>query len=84
MRATVAIGMAFAGLLFLARPASSHHAFSAEYDSQKPIDIKGTVTKVEWTNPHAHSFLPGGELLEYICQENNIDLEHILGPARLP
>jgi hypothetical protein len=28
--------------------------------------------------------MPGGELLEYICQENNIDLEHISGPARLP
>jgi hypothetical protein len=57
MRATVAIWMACAGLLFLARPASSHHAFSAEYDSQKPVDIKGVVTKVEWTNPHAHFYL---------------------------
>lgn len=57
MRATVAIWLACAGLLLLARPASSHHAFSAEYDSQKPVDIKGVVTKVEWTNPHAHFYL---------------------------
>jgi Family of unknown function (DUF6152) len=30
----------------------AHHAFSAEYDAQKPITLKGTVTKMEWTNPH--------------------------------
>ena len=31
---------------------SAHHAFAAEFDATKPVTFKGTVTKMEWTNPH--------------------------------
>jgi Family of unknown function (DUF6152) len=42
-----------AGLLLAARmPMLAHHAFSAEYDRTKPVKVTGTVSKVEWLNPH--------------------------------
>ncbi len=35
----------------------AHHSFSAEYDRDKPIELTGTVTKLEWTNPHARIYI---------------------------
>ena len=35
----------------------AHHSFAAEYDADKPITLKGVVTKVEWTNPHARFYV---------------------------
>jgi hypothetical protein len=45
------------GLIMTCAPAFSHHAFSAEFDLKKPITLTGTVTKVEWTNPHARFYV---------------------------
>lgn len=42
-----------AGLLFSAQNVTAHHAFSAEFDALKPVEIKGVVTKAEWVNPHS-------------------------------
>lgn len=44
-------------LVGIAASLSAHHSFSAEYDAKKPVTLTGTVTKVEWMNPHVYFFL---------------------------
>lgn len=46
-----------AGLLVAALPAAAHHSFGAEFDSNKPVRLEGTVKKVEMVNPHAWIYI---------------------------
>jgi len=41
----------------ISAPLFGHHSFAAEYDSSKPIFVSGTVTKIEWMNPHARFYI---------------------------
>jgi len=56
----------------LAVRASAHHSFAAEYDAKKPITLKGTVTKVEWVNPHGWIYIdvkaPNGKVANWAVE----------------
>ena len=61
-------------LLVLAAGASlaAHHSFAAEFDGSKPVTLKGTVSKMEWTNPHAWLHVdvkgPDGKVVSWMVE----------------
>lgn len=70
MRMRLAFAALSLGILLPAiAPLQAHHSFSATYDINKPITLRGTITKLGWTNPHAHVFVdvkaPSGEMVTW-------------------
>ena len=57
MRMKLGVLMAGLGLFCFAAPIAAHHSWTADYDGGKPVSVTGTVTKVEWTNPHTHFYV---------------------------
>ena len=69
--AHVAVGIVLTAIA-VAVPVWAHHAFSAEFDANRPVQLKGTVTKMEWINPHAwiHIDVPAqdGEVEQWMVE----------------
>ena len=70
MRTKATIGLtAAAALVLTLAPAWAHHSISAEFDQNRPVTFTGTVTKIEWTNPHIYTHVeakgPDGKMVEY-------------------
>jgi hypothetical protein len=72
MHATLVSTAAALASLLAAAPLSAHHSFAAEFDQTKPIKLQGTVTKMEWINPHSWIHLsvkgPNGQATDWMIE----------------
>jgi hypothetical protein len=72
MRIGFLIGAAFVGLITAAAPVLAHHSFAAEFDINKPVKLTGTVTAMEWINPHSWIHIdvkgPDGKVVSWMIE----------------
>jgi len=72
MRTKLTIVLASAGLLLAAWPLRAHHSFAAEFDVHRPIKMRGTVTRLDWINPHSWIYIdvkgPDGKIVSWMIE----------------
>jgi len=72
MRTKILAAAALASLIAAAVPAWAHHSFAAEFDISKPVKLQGTVTSMEWINPHSWIHLdvkdPDGKVVSWMVE----------------
>jgi len=60
------------GMLLAAVPVAAHHSFAAEFDATKPMTLRGTLTKMEWVNPHGWIYVdvkgPDGKVVNWAVE----------------
>jgi len=79
MKHSILAATAILGLMIAAVPAFAHHAAQAEFNFDKPVTVTGTVTRVEFINPHGYLYLDakddGGKIVQWAFE--------LVGPAYL-
>ncbi len=70
-----------AGVLAGALPTLAHHALAAEYDLNRSVTVTGTVTKVEWSNPHVRVYLntSGSDVMHWELEMSSPNLLYLGG-----
>lgn len=72
MRRQIFFGITALSLALTAAPLSAHHAFSSEFDADKPLQLSGSVSQTEWVNPHAWIHIqvakPDGKIEEWMIE----------------
>ena len=67
-----ALAAAASTVFFFVTPALAHHAFAAEFDVNRPIKLRGTVTKMDWINPHSWIYIdvkgPDGHVVNWMIE----------------
>jgi hypothetical protein len=81
VRLTIAFVLVTLVVLCGAQSLAAHHSIAGEFDSSKPVTLKGQVTKIEWTNPHARIYIdvaqPNGAVVNW-----NVELAAVSALAR--
>jgi hypothetical protein len=75
MKTRLALAAGMISLVFAVFPLAAHHSFAAEYDSSKPVEFKGVVTKLDWMNPHVYFYVDvkdsEGKTISWACEAGN-------------